>query len=112
MILKSTRRILQNKEGTIPPLQISKKKPSEKFIYLVLLLYELYKMIISNHIKKTIGNNDDFNQMYTVFSTQIIHLKLLICQNNNTHFLRVVVFYSSISYQQSIKKYTNHTNGE
>lgn len=34
MILKN---IHKRKEGTIPSVQISKEKPSEKFIYLVLL---------------------------------------------------------------------------
>ena len=48
------------KEGTIPFVQISKKKPSEKFIYLVLLLYKTYVIIIPNILKNTIGHNDEF----------------------------------------------------
>lgn len=59
MILKN---ILKedNKEGTIPLVQISEKKPSEKFIYLVLLLYKIYSLIIPKISKNAIGHIDSF----------------------------------------------------
>lgn len=39
-----------------------KKRPSRKFIYLVLLLYLNYKVIIPKNLKKAIGYNDDFTR--------------------------------------------------
>ena len=39
-----------------------KKRPSRKFIYLVLLLYLNYKTIIPKNLKKAIGYNDDFTR--------------------------------------------------
>ena len=54
MIIKN---IHKNKEGTIPTVQIPEKKPSEKFIYLVLLLYEIYSVIIPFSDENAIGNN-------------------------------------------------------
>ena len=53
---------MKNKEGTIPFVQISKKKSSEKFIYLVLLLYVIYILIITNILENSIGYNDSFKE--------------------------------------------------